>query len=70
MAAGRVASPTVHRGVTYLRATQDKDDLWREPWFTAAGFPRVFYLKYHGYSVYFPVLALARYRHLTASYEQ
>ena len=64
MAAGRAFSPSVRRGVNYLLENQDEDGLWREPWFTAAGFPRVFYLKYHGYSAYFPVLALARYRNL------
>jgi len=45
--------------------TQADDHLWYEPWFTAPGFPRVFYLKYHGYSKYFPVWALIRYRTLT-----
>ena len=37
---------------------------WEEPWYTAVGFPRIFYLKYHGYSHYFPLWALARYRNL------
>ncbi|MBV8118561.1 MAG: hypothetical protein JO081_01315, partial [Alphaproteobacteria bacterium] len=35
-----------------------------EPWFNAVGFPRVFFLRYHGYSTYFPLWALARYRRL------
>jgi squalene-hopene/tetraprenyl-beta-curcumene cyclase len=38
--------------------------LWKDEWFTAPGFPRVFYLKYHGYAKYFPLWALARYRNL------
>jgi len=42
------------------------DGLWHEPWFTAPGFPRVFYLKYHGYSKYFPLWALNRYRTFTS----
>ena len=36
--------------------------LWFEPWFTAPGFPRVFFLRYHGYCRFFPLWALARYR--------
>ena len=31
-----------------------------EPEFTGTGFPRVFYLKYHYYRIYFPLMALAR----------
>lgn len=65
MAAGEVNSPAVQNGIHYLLRTQSSDGLWDEPWFTAPGFPRVFYLKYHGYSRYFPVWALARYRELT-----
>ncbi len=65
MAAGEVRSESVSTGVDYLMRTQRGDDLWREPDFTAPGFPRVFYLKYHGYSRYFPLWALARYRTLT-----
>jgi squalene-hopene/tetraprenyl-beta-curcumene cyclase len=38
--------------------------LWDEPWCTAVGFPRVFYLRYHGYRAFFPLFALARYRNL------
>jgi squalene-hopene/tetraprenyl-beta-curcumene cyclase len=38
--------------------------LWDEEWYTAVGFPRVFYLRYHGYRAYFPLWALARYRNL------
>ncbi len=37
---------------------------WDEQPYTAVGFPRVFYLRYHGYKLYFPLLALARYRNL------
>jgi squalene-hopene/tetraprenyl-beta-curcumene cyclase len=64
MAAGRVADPAVERGIGYLAATQDRDGLWTEPRFTATGFPRVFYLRYHGYRKFFPLWALARYRRL------
>lgn len=62
MAAGEAASQEVRSGIRYLLHTQGNDNLWDDPWFTAPGFPRVFYLKYHGYSKYFPLWALARYR--------
>ncbi len=65
MAVGEVNSPAVQNGINYLLRNQSSDGLWQDPWFTAPGFPRVFYLKYHGYSRYFPVWALARYRELT-----
>ena len=65
MAADMGHCDAVARGAAYLAATQDNDGLWSEPWYTAPGFPRVFYLKYHGYSAYFPVWALARYARLT-----
>lgn len=64
MAAGRVDRPAVERGVRYLQRTQGADGLWAEARFTATGFPRVFYLRYHGYSKFFPLWALARYRNL------
>jgi len=51
--------------VDYLMRTQQADGRWRDVDFTAPGFPRVFYLKYHGYSQYFPLWALARYRNCT-----
>jgi squalene cyclase len=38
---------------------------WRESWFTGTGFPKVFYLRYHLYRHYFPVMALARHERLT-----
>jgi squalene-hopene/tetraprenyl-beta-curcumene cyclase len=64
MAAGEVDHPAVERGVRYLLATQQPHRLWDEQWYTAVGFPRVFYLRYHGYRAYFPLWALARYRNL------
>jgi len=65
MAAGEKDSQAVRDGIHYLIATQQADGLWHEPWFTAPGFPKVFYLKYHGYSKYFPLWALNRYRTLS-----
>ncbi len=64
IAAGEVESPEVRRGVEYLIRTQHADGLWNDELFTAPGFPRVFYLKYHGYGKYFPLWALARFRNL------
>jgi squalene-hopene/tetraprenyl-beta-curcumene cyclase len=64
MAAGEVDSPEVLRGAQYLLRTQQADGLWKDDGYTAPGFPRVFYLKYHGYTKYFPLWALARYRNL------
>jgi squalene-hopene/tetraprenyl-beta-curcumene cyclase len=65
LAAGEVGSDAVRRGVDHLLRTQQSDGLWSDPSFTAPGFPRVFYLKYHGYSGYFPLWALAAFRTLT-----
>jgi squalene-hopene/tetraprenyl-beta-curcumene cyclase len=64
MAAGQVNHPAVARGVNYLKATQDADGLWSQAHYTGGGFPRVFYLNYHGYPKFFPLWALARYRNL------
>ena len=64
MAAGAVDLPSVAKGVEYLYAGQGEDGLWKEQRFTATGFPRVFYLRYHGYAKFFPLWALARYRNL------
>jgi squalene-hopene/tetraprenyl-beta-curcumene cyclase len=66
MAASEVDQPAVARGVDYLMGTQGKDGFWNEVRFTATGFPRVFYLRYHGYPKFFPLWALARYRNLRA----
>jgi len=64
MAAGETAHPSVARGTDYLTATQRDDGEWTELPYTAVGFPRVFYLRYHGYRLFFPLLALARYHKL------
>lgn len=65
MAAGRVHHPAVSRGIDHLVATQRDHGLWDEEAHTAVGFPRVFYLRYHGYRAYFPLWCLARYRALS-----
>jgi squalene-hopene/tetraprenyl-beta-curcumene cyclase len=61
MAAGQVDSEAVRRGAQFLIRRQEADGLWKDEYFTAPGFPTVFYLKYHGYSKYFPLWALASY---------
>jgi squalene-hopene/tetraprenyl-beta-curcumene cyclase len=66
MAGGQVDHPAVARGVNWLKATQEQDGLWSQPHYTGGGFPRVFYLNYHGYPKFFPLWALARYRNLKA----
>jgi squalene-hopene/tetraprenyl-beta-curcumene cyclase len=66
MATGDIEHPAVERGIKYLAQTQGADGLWEEARYTAVGFPRVFYLRYHGYRKFFPLWALARYRNLTA----
>lgn len=64
MAADEHGSHEVQRGAQYLIARQQHGGLWKDEAFTAPGFPRVFYLKYHGYDKYFPLWALAQYRNL------
>ena len=64
MAAGAAGHPAVAKGIDYLIATQGTDGLWAEERYTATGFPRVFYLRYHGYPKFFPLWALARYNNL------
>jgi squalene-hopene/tetraprenyl-beta-curcumene cyclase len=70
MTAGEGRNPAVERGIDHLVRRQGADGFWREPQFTATGFPRVFYLRYHGYAKFFPLWALARYRNLTQSGER
>ncbi|TCM16059.1 squalene-hopene/tetraprenyl-beta-curcumene cyclase [Novosphingobium sp. PhB165] len=67
MAAGDVDSDAVERGAAWLMDNQDADGLWGQEHYTGGGFPRVFYLRYHGYPKYFPLLAMARYRNLKRS---
>lgn len=62
MAAGEYRSEAVEKGIQFILQHQQSAGLWDDPCFTAPGFPRVFYLKYHGYDNFFPLWALARYR--------
>ena len=56
------ASEAVTSGFAYLLRHQRENGSWREPAFTGTGFPRAFYLRYGLYSLYFPLMALARYK--------
>lgn len=60
MAAGMADHPAVARGFQFLLDRQNVDGIWDEEEFTGTGFPQVFYLRYHLYPVYFPLLALAQ----------
>ena len=60
LAAGFHDHPAVTRGIRYLLLMQNDDGTWDEPEFTGTGFPRVFYLRYHYYPIYFPLLALSQ----------
>jgi squalene-hopene/tetraprenyl-beta-curcumene cyclase len=65
MAAGAQNNDSVARGIAYLMASQKPDGTWDEEPYNAVGFPRVFYLRYHGYKLFFPLLALSRGRNLS-----
>jgi squalene-hopene/tetraprenyl-beta-curcumene cyclase len=62
IAAGEISSPEVKAGIDFILREQQADGVWNDECFTAPGFPKVFYLKYHGYDKFFPLWALARYR--------
>ncbi|MCC7423806.1 MAG: terpene cyclase/mutase family protein [Planctomycetaceae bacterium] len=64
IAAGEGNSEAARQGVEWLMETQKEDGTWDEEWYTGTGFPRVFYLKYHLYRIYFPLMAMARYARL------
>jgi squalene-hopene/tetraprenyl-beta-curcumene cyclase len=71
LAAGDTRSESVQRGILYLLETQRPDGHWDEDQYTGTGFPRVFYLAYHLYRDYFPLIALATYsREFSALYEE
>ncbi len=62
LAASGADDPAVQKAIRWLTDAQNPDGNWDEQWFTGTGFPRVFYLKYHLYRLYFPLMALARFR--------
>lgn len=62
IAVGEAESEAVRRGIDFLQSRQNLDGTWDEAEHTGTGFPGHFYLRYHGYRHYFPLLALGRYR--------
>ena len=64
MAAGEVDEQAVDKGIAYINSQPRDGEKWQEEAYTAVGFPRVFYLRYHGYSAFFPTWALGRYASL------
>ncbi|NHN89268.1 squalene--hopene cyclase [Acetobacter conturbans] len=67
MAVGRRDDPAVARGIAWLTTHQNEKGEWDEQPYNAVGFPKVFYLKYHGYRMFFPLFAVSRYRNLENS---
>ena len=67
LAASDTRSDSLQRGIAYLLRTQKKDGSWDEAYYTGTGFPRVFYLAYHMYRQYFPMIALTTYQKVMAS---
>ncbi len=61
IAAGEKDSPSVQSGIEWLIQNQNEEGGWEEPYFTGTGFPGHFYIRYHGYCQYFPLLALGKY---------
>ena len=64
LAAGEGYHEAVTRGINFLLRTQTAEGTWYEPEFTGTGFPKFFFIKYHMYQHYFPLMALGRYRNL------
>jgi len=72
LAGGDTRSDSVAKGVRWLTAHQHSDGSWNEladgrngeSYYTGTGFPRVFYLGYHLYKQYFPLLALTTYKRI------
>jgi squalene-hopene/tetraprenyl-beta-curcumene cyclase len=61
LAANDTRSDSVARGIAYLLRIQKNYGSWTEEYYTGTGFPRVFYLMYHMYRQYFPLIALTTY---------
>ena len=69
MSAGEIESPEVKRGIAWLESAprEEGSPRWEETLYTGTWFPKVFYLKYHGYAAFFPLWATARYQHLMST---
>ena len=64
-----VNDPSILKGIEFLKRSFDKKKLWTDNTFNAVGFPKVFYITYHGYSKYFTNLAISRYRNIKKGYK-
>ena len=62
IAAGHGDTAGVCRGIRWLLDQQCPDGSWEETEFTGTGFPLVFYLRYHYYRIYFPLMALRQWQ--------
>ena len=62
LAANEEKSPEMEKGIHFLLKIQNRDGSWWEEEFTGTGFPQHFYIKYHMYEYFFPLMALSRYR--------
>ncbi len=67
ISAGEAHSPEVARGIDYLLRTQKSDGTWDEELYTGTGFPKVFYLRYHYYCHYWPLMAMGMYARHTSN---
>jgi len=70
IAAGRAASDEVRKGVRFLLDSLREDGTWEERYYTGTGFPIHFYIRYHGYRYFFPLLALAEYRNAVFGFKK
>ncbi len=61
IAAGEIKSSEVEKGIQFLISTQNSQGGWEEKAYTGTGFPGHFYIRYHGYRYYFPLLALGKF---------
>ena len=62
VAGGLAHSDEAKKAAEFLINSQNESGGWDEKYHTGTGFPGHFYIRYHGYRYYFPLLALARYR--------
>jgi squalene-hopene/tetraprenyl-beta-curcumene cyclase len=67
IAGGDTTSRSLLHGVEYLIESQRRDGSWNEDLATGTGFPKVFYLTYHLYRLYFPLLALSEFARTQSS---
>lgn len=67
VAGGEENSKEVHRGIEFLLTTQNAAGGWEEEAYTGTGFPGHFYIRYHGYRHYFPLLALGKFKNASSN---